>query len=294
MRGCHQGWARARGTHDARLDARKGALRGLDRRIDVRLGVRQRREAGLELRRRKVDALLEHRTVEAAKLCRVRLHGVLKAFDGASAEEEAKHARDVGAADLMTGVTRRCQQAIDEALGDLLQVLVRAWAAEDLERLEAGRHCQRVARQRAGLVHGPGRRNLHHNLLLAAVCAHRHAAADDLAHSGQVRRDPKVLLRTALGDAEAGHDLIKAQHRALRLRHIAQALQELLGRRDESRVANDRLQDHARDLSWVFSKDFFDRLHVIVRCGERRGRNVCWHTRRVRQTERQHARASLD
>ena len=35
------------------------------------------------------------------------------------------------------------------------------------------------------------------------------------AHRGEVRQDTKVFLGTSLGDAEARHDLVKAQQRAV-------------------------------------------------------------------------------
>jgi len=35
------------------------------------------------------------------------------------------------------------------------------------------------------------------------------------AHRGEVRGDAKVLLSAALGDPEAGHDLVKAQKSAI-------------------------------------------------------------------------------
>ncbi len=44
------------------------------------------------------------------------------------------------------------------------------------------------------------------------------------AHGGEVGRDAKVRLRAALGDAEAGHDLVEAQQRAVLRAHVAQAL----------------------------------------------------------------------
>ena len=44
------------------------------------------------------------------------------------------------------------------------------------------------------------------------------------AHSGEVRRDAKVRLRAALGDAEASHHLIEAQQRAVLGRDVPQAL----------------------------------------------------------------------
>ena len=44
-----------------------GLARRRDRRVDLRVAVRRGDEAGLVLRRREVDAALEHRAVEAAK-----------------------------------------------------------------------------------------------------------------------------------------------------------------------------------------------------------------------------------
>merc|ERR1719231_441401 len=49
--------------------------------VDVRLGVRERHETRLVLRRRQVDAALEHAPVPLCKLGRVRLGGVGKALD---------------------------------------------------------------------------------------------------------------------------------------------------------------------------------------------------------------------
>ncbi len=47
---------------------------------------------------------------------------------------------------------------------------------------------------------------------------------DDLAHGGQVWRDAKVLLRTSVGNSEAGHDLIKAEKGAILMGNVFQSL----------------------------------------------------------------------
>ena len=57
------------------------------------------------------------------------------------------------------------------------------------------------------------------------------------AHGGEVGRDAKVRLRAALGDAEAGHDLVEAQQRAVLRAHVAQALRAAPAARRRSRRA---------------------------------------------------------
>ena len=47
------------------------------------------------------------------------------------------------------------------------------------------------------------------------MCGVRQPAADDLAEGGEVRLDAEVLLRAAVGDAEARHDLVEDKERAL-------------------------------------------------------------------------------
>ena len=128
------------------LDAGEDALGSLDGVVNVGIRVLQAGEAGLELRGGEVDALLKHTPVPLGELGRVRLHGLLEVGHGALAEEEAEHARDGAAAHLVASLPARLQDAVDELLGDLVQVLVAARALEDLKRLDAGRHGQGVAR----------------------------------------------------------------------------------------------------------------------------------------------------
>ena len=56
-----------------------------------------------------------------------------------------------------------------------------------LERREARRHRDRIAGQRARLVHRPERREPVHDVAPPAEGADGHAAADDLAERGEVR-----------------------------------------------------------------------------------------------------------
>ena len=60
---------------------------------------------------------------------------------------------------------------------------------ELVEAPESGGHRQRIARQRARLIHRTGRRDELHQIRAAAVGADRQPAADDLAEAGQIRLD---------------------------------------------------------------------------------------------------------
>jgi hypothetical protein len=66
-------------------------------------------------------APLEHASMKLCELCGVALLGVLEVVDGALAEEEAKHARDVSAANVMSGVPSGVQKSVDEAPSDPAQ-----------------------------------------------------------------------------------------------------------------------------------------------------------------------------
>ena len=77
------------------------------------------------------------------------------------------------------------------------------------DRPQAGGDRERVAGQRAGLVHRTGRRDQRHQVLAAAVGADRQPAADDLAEAGQVGPHAVERLGAAAVDAEAGHHLVE-------------------------------------------------------------------------------------
>mmetsp|Transcript_10241 Transcript_10241/g.17627 ORF Transcript_10241/g.17627 Transcript_10241/m.17627 type:complete len:515 (-) Transcript_10241:180-1724(-) len=264
---------------------------GGDRGVDVLLRVLQRGEARLVLGGRQVDPALEHGPVPAAELGRVGLGRVREAVHGALREEEAEHARDGAAADGVAVLEARGQDAVDQLLGDRVQVLVGPRALEDLQGLQAGGHGQGVAREGASLVHGAGRGHHLHDVLAAAVGADGEAAADDLAHGGHVGGDAEVALRAAVRDAEAGHHLVEDQQRAVLGGQLAQALQELLGGGDEARVAHHGLQDDGRHL--VLLQQGLHALQVLVGGDQGAGGGALGHAGGVGQAEGGHARAGL-
>ena len=62
------------------------------------------------------------------------------------------------------------------------------------------------------------------------LCAWHSHERDEImrAHRGEVRQNAEVLLGAALGDAEARHDLIKAQQRAVVCAQLPEALQSCI------------------------------------------------------------------
>ena len=58
--------------------------------------------------------------------------------------------------------------------------------------------------------------------------------------SAQAAQYAPVLLRAAVRDAEASHDLVEHEHRAVVRAQLAQLREELLVGNDEARVADDR------------------------------------------------------
>ena len=76
-------------------------------------------------------------------------------------------------------------------------------------------HGERIAAECSGLVDRAERREVVHDVGSSAEGSAGQAAADDLAQRGQVGRDAVDLLRAAEGDAEAGHDFVEDEQRAV-------------------------------------------------------------------------------
>ena len=140
-------------------------------------------------------------------------------------------------------------------------------ASRLLEAPEPGRHRERIAGQRAGLIDGPVRRDQVHQIRPPAVRAHRQPAADDLAEARQVRADAERVACAPPGaDAEARDHLVEDQHDRRRASHrFAQALQEAVGAAARPHVAGDRLDDDRGDLvPGARSKSRSHRVEVVV------------------------------
>ena len=168
----------------------------------------------------------------------------------------------------MARLAARLEDTLDEALGDLVEVLVGSGLGEDLEGLDTRSHRQGVTGEGTGLVHGTRGGDNVHDVAAATVGADGEAATDDLAHGGEVGGDVPVLLRAALGDAESGHDLVEGEESALSLGDLAKSLEELLVGDDEAEVADDGLENHSRNLTLVLLEDLLDSLEVVVGSAE--------------------------
>ena len=165
---------------------------------------------------------------------------------------------------------------------------------DDLERLDAGRHRERIARERARLVDGARRRDLHHDVASSAVGRDRQAAADDLAEACEVRRDAIGRLCAAERCAEAAHNFIEDQDRAVCLRELADLAQVALLRRHAAHIARDRLDDDRCDLVAHLIHDLRDGLDIIVGYRDRVRRRALRDAGRTRHAERRHARTGVD
>ncbi len=129
----------------------------------------------------------------------------------------------------------RLAQAAGQRLRRGAEAVVGA-LVEHPQRGQPGRDGERVPAQRARLVDVAGRRDVLHELDGAPVGGGGQPATDDLAEHGQVGQDAGQLLRAALGQPEAGDDLVEDEQRARRRGALAQQVQEAGGRRDEAHV----------------------------------------------------------
>lgn len=69
----------------------------------------------------------------------VGLGGVVKGVDGALVEEEPEHSTDVTAARIVTGLLSGVKDALDQALGERLELVVGSRPLQDLQSLRSKR-----------------------------------------------------------------------------------------------------------------------------------------------------------
>ena len=223
--------------------AGQGGPGGGDHSVDIVVGVGEADEHRLELRRRQEDPVRAHAAEKSREPVGVGgLRGRVVG-DGAGREEQGQHRADPVDDRRDAGRERRGREPIAQAGAELLELLVRVRAREDLHRLQARRHRERIAAERAGLIDGPERRELVHDVGAAAERRGRQAAADDLADRREIGRDAVARLGAAERDPKAGHDLVEDQDGAVRRAQRAQALEVAGGGDHQAHVAGDRLDD---------------------------------------------------
>ena len=232
-----------------------------------RFGVRERREPGLELRRRRVDAAGQQGTAPGAVGLGVafRRRGIVG--HGALGEEHREQAGEALDVDRASGAFGCGVQTGGELFGGRRELLV-GRVVEVAQGRERGRHRQRIARERPRLVHVARRRDPLHELAATPVGGRRQASADDLAHDAQVGRYAVQLLGAAAGDAEAGDHLVEDEQGTSLVRPRSEELEESGVRRDDPHVGRHGLDEDRCEVAGVGRTE---RVGVIPR-DDRRGR----------------------
>ena len=154
--------------------------------------------------------------------------------------------------------------ALCEVLGFLLEFLVGVGLCEDLECGCAGGHCDGVAGECSGLVHGSERCDVGHEFFAGAVCSDGESAADDFAEAGDVGLDVVEGLCAAVCDSESGDYFVEDEECAVVVRDFSESVQEFGVRWDDAHVSADGFDDDACDALRVGLEDVLYGLEVVV------------------------------
>ena len=131
------------------------------------------------------------------------------------AEEQAKHPADRIHRERDARLIRPLPESIDEVTGHLSQAFEKSILGNQFQCLQPGRHGHRITGQCAGLINRPQGSQLFHDVAATAKGSNGHAATDHLAQCGEVGTNAIQRLCAPQRHAEAGHDLIEDQHRAM-------------------------------------------------------------------------------
>ena len=137
-----------------------------------------------------------------------------------------------------------------------VQPFVGAGLTQHLQRGKA-RNCRdRIPRERADLEHEsllphPARVEVGHDLLATRDRSERIAPAARLAEGAEIRGNAVDLLRSSVGHAETGDDLVEDEHDVVLCGQLPQPFEEPLDGRDD---ALHRLDDDPCDLVAVLPR----------------------------------------
>ena len=226
---------------------------------------------------------------EAEGLGRLRLVEVGHRVIGEEGREHRPRALDA-VRDALAG--ERIGDEPLEPIGVRLQLRVRARIRE-LQALEPGRDRHGIPGQRARLVHRPGGRELRHDVAAPTERCRRQAAGHDLPEGCEVRRHTFDPPPAGAGGAEARHDLVVDEQRAVLGGELAQRLVEAGQRRHRAHIAGGGLENHARDFVAGLGERAAHGLDVVVGHDDRVVRARAGHPGRTGQAERRDARARL-
>jgi hypothetical protein len=186
------------------------------------------------------------------------------------------------------------RETVDQPLRPRAGGVEDARRCDHLERGEARCGRQRVARQRPRLVHGPGWRELIHQIGAPAERARGKASANHLAEHGEVGFHAVDRLRSAQRDAKARHHLVEHEQGTVERRQVAQPLQVAGPGKHHTHVAGHRLENHAGDPAAVRLEHRPRRVEIVERDGQRRSGKGGRHTRACGRPEGRGAAACLD
>ena len=215
-----------------------------------------------------VDALFQHVPEEGLEEFLGGLLRGVQVIDLLFREEEAEHGARAVEGVVFSVSPESSPDAFLQARAELFQAVIRVPVQEFPELGQARRHGDRVAGEGARLVHGAERGKAVHDFRPAAEGSHREAAADDLPHAGEVRRDAVKLLYAAGRDAEARHDFVKDEQGVVAERDFPQEVEETVLREVKPGVGREGLQDDGGDVVPMELKGFLHCFPVIVGNGD--------------------------
>ena len=159
---------------------------------------------------------------------------------------------------------------------------------------------ERIAAERAGLVHRPERREQLHHVSAPRHGGQRKAAAHDLAERDEVGCPQRTAGACGLEappaggpDPEAGQHLVEDEERAFAVRDLGERLVEPVGGHEHTRVRAGGLGDDRGDPSGVRGERRLHGRQVVVGQHDRERSDVGGHAGRPGQAEGRDARPRL-
>ena len=193
--------------------------------------------------------------------------GVVGDRDGA--EEDAEHGAGPMDLDGSTGLGSGVFEAVCQyfRFGTGFFDVIRVFC-DEAQRFQSGCHGQGVAAEGTGLVDRAGRRDAVHDVFTAAIGCDGQAAADDLAQGRHVRDDVIDALGAVQGRAEAAHDFVEDEDRAMLLCFVTQELQIAFFRQDQAHVAGNGFDDDGGNVVAAAVHEFPEGVGIVIGDGQ--------------------------
>ena len=160
---------------------------------------------------------------------------------------------------------RRARKLPRERFAELGKFFVNVFFAKQFfQRGDARRKRHGMSAERSRLINAAERSHAVHDFGASAESSDGKPAADDFSQTNQVRSHVVHAHRPLQGNAEARHDFVENEKRAVSLCERAQLRKKTRLRHDETDVAEKRFDDNCGDFVPVFRKKFFRRIKVVV------------------------------